>query len=312
MNYSTIYFTNIPFCKASHGGKNSIINVSGVCLSSKKVVLKFFFIFLSLFPQEFFSGPNFKVQAFFSPGGQVTQELIKRISNVKKTLFAAVYTFTDASIAQALVDAKKRGVDVQVIVDRGTIESPWGKVGILVDEGVSVYCKLSDKALSQAKGVELEVIDDVLEVSTQEVSFPRALNLNFGPIMHHKYAILDGCTVWTGSFNWTLSANNKNNENVVVIDGETDLANKFTNNFKTVLTSCKKIDKTLLEAMVKNSKEQKQLWLDKRAFMGTSLSVGLPKKKNSNSTRVAMRKIKKPKSAIKKIRPKSKASVIYA
>ncbi len=230
----TTYSRQIFKASTIFAAKNSDIkqNCGGFVKKAKfKIILSFVFLF---FFADVFAAPI--VQAFFSPNGKITTELIKRIASSKKNIFGAVYTFTDATVAQALVDACKRGVDVRIVVDRSTIESQWGKAKILIDGGVNVFCKLSDKPVLVSKALEESFPDHtdqkLREIDLASIATPRAFN-NFGPIMHHKYAIFDDKTVWTGSFNWTLSANNKNSENVVVIDQMPEIVVEFNNNFKT-------------------------------------------------------------------------------
>ena len=55
--------------------------------------------------------------------------------------------------------------------------------------------------------------------------------------MHHKFAIFDNESIWTGSFNWTISGNTANQENVVLITNKT-LAGKFKQVFNLLLKSC--------------------------------------------------------------------------
>ena len=47
--------------------------------------------------------------------------------------------FTDNLIAQALIDAKKRGVDVKIIVDNATMDYEYGKGTLLKENGIDVY-----------------------------------------------------------------------------------------------------------------------------------------------------------------------------
>jgi len=53
-----------------------------------------------------------------------------------------------------------------------------------------------------------------------------------GPgLMHNKFAVIDDQVVLTGSFNWTITAERKNAENLLVIT-DPDLAQKYTKQFK--------------------------------------------------------------------------------
>jgi phosphatidylserine/phosphatidylglycerophosphate/cardiolipin synthase-like enzyme len=50
--------------------------------------------------------------------------------------------------------------------------------------------------------------------------------------MHNKYAIYDGKVLSTGSFNWTGSAERRNDENLVVIRNDRRLIELYRKNFE--------------------------------------------------------------------------------
>ena len=50
-------------------------------------------------------------------------------------------------------------------------------------------------------------------------------------IMHNKFAVLDGATVLTGSYNWTISAFKYNDENLLVLR-RPELAQRYTDRFR--------------------------------------------------------------------------------
>ena len=64
------------------------------------------------------AGAEMVVQACFSPQGKCSAHILREIERAKKELLVAVYAFTSDDLASALVQAKKRGVAVQVVVDR--------------------------------------------------------------------------------------------------------------------------------------------------------------------------------------------------
>jgi len=59
-------------------------------------------------------GPR-DLHSYFSPKGGCTQAVVDVLNSAKKSVRVQAYSFTSAPIARALVDAKKRGIDVQVI-----------------------------------------------------------------------------------------------------------------------------------------------------------------------------------------------------
>jgi phosphatidylserine/phosphatidylglycerophosphate/cardiolipin synthase-like enzyme len=54
--------------------------------------------------------------------------------------------------------------------------------------------------------------------------------------MHHKFAIIDNRLLLTGSYNWTFAANNKNEENLMVID-DPEIIKIFQNQFVNLWTN---------------------------------------------------------------------------
>ncbi len=58
------------------------------------------------------------VQTCFSPQGNCSAYILREIEQARKELLVAVYAFTSDELASGLVQARKRGVSVQVILDR--------------------------------------------------------------------------------------------------------------------------------------------------------------------------------------------------
>ncbi|MDP2362542.1 MAG: phospholipase D-like domain-containing protein, partial [Ignavibacteria bacterium] len=93
-----------------------------------------------------------------------------------------MYTFTDLILADALVDAKNRGVEVRIYLDRSQVTGRYSQSRYFVQNTMNV------------------------RISSNRY------------IMHNKFTIIDGELLITGSYNWTQSANTKNDENLLVID----------------------------------------------------------------------------------------------
>jgi phosphatidylserine/phosphatidylglycerophosphate/cardiolipin synthase-like enzyme len=54
----------------------------------------------------------------FTPGGNCTDTIVQALSDAKRTILVQAYSFTSAPIAKALLDAHKRGVQVQIVIDK--------------------------------------------------------------------------------------------------------------------------------------------------------------------------------------------------
>ena len=109
-----------------------------------------------------------------------------KIHRAKKEIRIAIFSFTRYSIAFALEKVHKRGVDVQVIVDKNQADGPYGQ-----------------KVLK------------ILKKARIPVSFVEGKDKSS---MHHKFAVIDESTVLTGSYNYTTSASTRHDENLLILD----------------------------------------------------------------------------------------------
>ncbi len=121
--------------------------------------------------------PGADIQACFSPpmagGCDPLSSVLHAIGGAHKTIRIQIYSLTLQEIVSALVTAKRRGVDVRVIVDSGQLKEDHSdklRVASLASSGVPV------------------LVDTV------------------PGLMHDKVMVIDGETVLTGSFNYTWGA----------------------------------------------------------------------------------------------------------
>ncbi|MDN5248394.1 MAG: phospholipase D-like domain-containing protein [Wolbachia endosymbiont of Tyrophagus putrescentiae] len=66
-----------------------------------------------------------KVRVCFTPGEKCTQQIIDAIDRSKRSILVQAFEFTSRPIAKSLIRAKKRGIDVKVILDKSQIESRY-------------------------------------------------------------------------------------------------------------------------------------------------------------------------------------------
>lgn len=137
-----------------------------------------------------------EVETFFSPKGGCAAAIAGAIGRATQSIHVQAYSFTSAPIAAALVAAHKRGVRVQVILDKSQQTEKYSEADFLQHAGIAVFI---DSAHS---------------------------------IAHNKVMILDGHTVITGSFNFTKSAEENNAENVLIIHQTPALAEKYLSNWQ--------------------------------------------------------------------------------
>jgi phosphatidylserine/phosphatidylglycerophosphate/cardiolipin synthase-like enzyme len=127
----------------------------------------------------------------FSPNGNSLTIVLKGIDSAQKSIHVAAYSFTSKPIATALLNASKRGVKVQVVADQKSNSSKYSAVTYLANNGVDVK-----------------------------------LDGNY-PIFHHKFMVIDGTSLETGSFNFSAAAANKNAENVLLLWNVSQLAQTY-------------------------------------------------------------------------------------
>lgn len=134
-------------------------------------------------------------EVYFSPKGGCTEAIIKELNNAKGSILGHAYLFSSAPIGKAILDAHKRAVKVDVILDKSQRSAQYSPADFFANAGIRT---LIDSAHS---------------------------------INHNKVMIIDGETVFTGSFNFTKSAEENNAENLLVIH-DRKLAERYTKNWE--------------------------------------------------------------------------------
>jgi len=142
-------------------------------------------------PQE--KPPTWEV--YFSPHGGCTDAIIRELNKAQKGVLIQAYSFTSGSISKALLNAHKRGVKVEVILDKSQRTQKYSSATFFLNQGIPV--RIDDKHA----------------------------------IAHNKVIIIDGEIVITGSFNFTKAAEENNAENLLVIHDK-KLASIYTKNWQ--------------------------------------------------------------------------------
>ncbi len=120
--------------------------------------------------------------------------LLEKLGIASKRIDAALYDLDSQPIADALIMAHQRNVKVRIFAENNNVD---------------------EEEFKRLKESGIPVLDD---------------GDNDG-LMHHKFFVIDGRYVWTGSYNPTYRGGNKNNNNVVWIDSPA-LATNFTQEFR--------------------------------------------------------------------------------
>ena len=132
---------------------------------------------------------------YFSPRGGVTRAVVRELDAAQHSVRVQAYSFTSAPIAKALVDAKRRGVDVQIIADRSNRTGRYS-------------------AATFTSNADIPTFIDAMHA-----------------IAHNKIIVIDDETVITGSFNFTKAAEQNNAENLLVLRSK-ELASKYLDNWE--------------------------------------------------------------------------------
>lgn len=139
--------------------------------------------------------PGIPVEVYFSPKGGCTEAAVAEINRATTNIFVQAYSFTSAPIAKALVDARQRGVQIVVILDKSQLTEKYSETDFFWNSGVTT------------------LIDDKHAIA------------------HNKVMVIDGQTVITGSFNFTKAAEENNAENMLIIRSQ-DLAYTYGANWQ--------------------------------------------------------------------------------
>lgn len=176
--------------------------------------MKYLFLFCTVF-SFLIGGEDPKVLAdcrvYFSSQDHLGDKLNDLIAKENRSIRIAIYGFFHREIADALIKAKKRGVDIEIIVD------PF-----------SVKKRSPLKRMARA-GIPIYVWDA-----------PPGQN-GKSPLMHNKFSVFGDRVVWTGSFNFTFEADRFHSENAVVIASDI-AASRYLEEYQKIKSKAKSLD----------------------------------------------------------------------
>lgn len=131
----------------------------------------------------------------FSPDNGCASKIVSAISSAKANIRVMAYSLTSAPIAKALLEAKKKGIAVEVVIDHSRVSERYSEATFLKNQEIPVYVDDREK------------------------------------IQHNKVIIIDGDVVITGSYNFTKAAEEHNAENLLIIRSK-ELAKQYLQNFE--------------------------------------------------------------------------------
>ncbi|MGE0772502.1 MAG: phospholipase D-like domain-containing protein [Cyclobacteriaceae bacterium] len=141
---------------------------------------KFILEWLKTANNALLSTPKGTSDVYFTPGEACRNAIIQQIESATTQLHICVFTISDDSIANRLILAHQKGVDVKIITD-------------------------NDKSTDEGS--------DVRQLARAGITIKMDATPNH---MHHKFMVADQQLVITGSYNWTRSAFRYNHENILL------------------------------------------------------------------------------------------------
>ena len=134
------------------------------------------------------------ISAYFSPkDNTVNSAIIPKINSAKKYIYIPTFLITDKNVTNALINARKRGVDIKIIVDATNAKNTASKHNVLRRSGIKVKTE------------------------------------NYAGKLHSKTILIDDKYCIIGSMNLSKSGNYKNDENILIINNS--VLTKFYKNF---------------------------------------------------------------------------------
>ena len=81
-----------------------------------------------------------RIEVAFSPEAGSEALVVKVIASARQSIRVAAYSFTSPAVVKALMDAKKRGVDVRVLIDDRGNRSAASQAAQRLIMGVGSHC----------------------------------------------------------------------------------------------------------------------------------------------------------------------------
>ncbi len=147
------------------------------------------------------------IQVAFAPWDDVERLLIEAVAGARREILVQAFLLTSRTFASSLIDAKARGINVQVLADgRQHVETPGSLLDLLQQHGIPVW--LETRYRNAHNKI---VVIDVDDPGGTSIAKP---------------------VVISGSFNFTWSAQRFNAENLIVIRDHPSLAARFARNWR--------------------------------------------------------------------------------
>lgn len=165
----------------------------------KGLKMKIYIFLLTLFMSLKAAALEVSCNVMFSPNGGIQQSVIESIDNAKKTIDMQAYSYTSEFIGNAIRRAKSRGIKVRILIDRTGPKQESGELPLDKEAGIEIY------------------VDKTYRIA------------------HNKIIIIDSILTLTGSYNWSVSAERYNSENLLNCKSRA-MAKVYTERFNYLIT----------------------------------------------------------------------------
>lgn len=150
---------------------------------------------MQLLPHRIFPVGRQFVEMWFLPDDPRAISRIKGlIRNAQKSIRIAMFTWTRRDLANEVIAAKRRGVQVEIAIDQSAAAGAGAEITQMLLKG-GIRVKLG----------------------------------NGSTLLHHKFMEIDHKILVTGSANWTMAAFSKNDDCFIVLEPLTEVQQKFMN-----------------------------------------------------------------------------------
>lgn len=144
---------------------------------------------------ELILGKGTPIRVFFSPRGGAVAGIVQAVAGARSEILVQAHSLLSPAITQSLLEARKRGLQVSVILDKSERQ-----------EGMTPAVQLAN--------ADIPVFLDGKHAAAND-----------------RVIVIDGRTVITGSLNFTTVSDEMNGENLLIIESQ-ELARLYAENWK--------------------------------------------------------------------------------
>ncbi|HIK27999.1 MAG TPA: DUF655 domain-containing protein [Oscillatoriaceae cyanobacterium M7585_C2015_266] len=165
--------------------------------------------------------------------------IAKTLNKATQSIDMALFVFSEQRIVNTLERLHQRGVKLRALIEPSFAYRSYSEALDMM--GVTLF-----------ENCKYEANNKPWQNPISTVGVP---NLPAGDFLHHKFAVVDRQIVLTGSHNWSVAANNNNDETLLVIENPT-VAAHFLREFERLYAGAQLGITASLQAKIKERQEQ--------------------------------------------------------